>query len=689
MEFDREGNRYDVHHAANPDLAISFDGDYFKANWSNSGILEADCLLCHMDRFKFNKRTQQLKKQNFKWAATAGSGLARVKGAVAAGETPELIYNKRFFNDDGTVVLDVSWPPPDSNCLNCHSKSDVKKRGFSWNDVQNPDVHNQQGLHCVACHHAGLDHQIAKGNANVSTVRDDLDNTILTCEQCHNSGHLGASIPRHETVRPSHLKRISCEACHIPSLGRSAALGLDAISGNLVHSMMPADASKFGEKKSWQPIYERREDGKLYPVNPIHAVWIGNKDAEGIIHPLFGREHKKAFQLVKEKLEDDDKNGVPEANTDQEIIILLKGVADSLAGNKRFKTISPVYVKGGFIYEMDGSGSLARTESEIAHAHGFSITHNVAPAKQALGAKGCTDCHDCDANFFAGMKTIDMVGADGNPVQERVGCGWGCTPLAFKLSCYYQKFLSPYVGLLIILVLFFVVVHYHSFGPKTLDHFTDEPAAIQRFTLSERIIHLARMISFFVLGATGLIWAYSNHAWMKLLFGNQFNLYWSHVVFGFIFAVATIIGAVFWWKDAFFSPGDLAWLKKAGGYLKPKSSEEIPSGRFNAGQKMFYWYTTVVGLIMLVTGIPLLFKDHFSCAVNSTLSITHNFFAHTLIAGVLAHLYLGVIANPGTWRVLVDGLVSKTWAKHHHPNWYRQITAKDPDKDTEKTDADS
>ena len=27
------------------------------------------------------------------------------------------------------------------------------------------------------------------------------------------------------------------------------------------------------------------------------------------------------------------------------------------------------------------------------------------------------------------------------------------------------------------------------------------------------------------------------------------------------------------------------------------------------------------------------------------------------------------IANPGTWRVLVDGLVPRGWARHHHPNW--------------------
>jgi cytochrome b subunit of formate dehydrogenase len=44
---------------------------------------------------------------------------------------------------------------------------------------------------------------------------------------------------------------------------------------------------------------------------------------------------------------------------------------------------------------------------------------------------------------------------------------------------------------------------------------------------------------------------------------------------------------------------------------------------------------------------------------------------------VLAHAYLGTVANPGTWRVLVDGSVTREWAEHHHPNWYRALLAEE------------
>ena len=49
---------------------------------------------------------------------------------------------------------------------------------------------------------------------------------------------------------------------------------------------------------------------------------------------------------------------------------------------------------------------------------------------------------------------------------------------------------------------------------------------------------------------------------------------------------------------------------------------------------------------------------------------------------VLAHAYLGTVANPGTWRVLVDGWVTREWAKHHHPNWYKKIMEEDAGEST-------
>ena len=131
LEFDRDGQRYDKTLQANPELAKSLDGDYYKSHWDKSGVVEADCFICHLPKYDFGLRNKHLKLWNFKWASTAASGIGQVSGFVKESQTPKVVYNKRLFNDDGKIVLDLAYPPPAENCNFCHSMSDLKKRGFS------------------------------------------------------------------------------------------------------------------------------------------------------------------------------------------------------------------------------------------------------------------------------------------------------------------------------------------------------------------------------------------------------------------------------------------------------------------------------------------------------------------------------------------------------------------------------
>ena len=60
---------------------------------------------------------------------------------------------------------------------------------------------------------------------------------------------------------------------------------------------------------------------------------------------------------------------------------------------------------------------------------------------------------------------------------------FGCRPFAFQVNALHQQIVSPYIGPLIIIVVFLIVVHYHSYGPKriTFDPYSQE---IQRFLWS-------------------------------------------------------------------------------------------------------------------------------------------------------------------------------------------------------------
>jgi formate dehydrogenase gamma subunit len=679
FEYDRDGNRYDERLAAEPELADSLDGDYYESRWVESGVVEADCLLCHLKGYDFNARTAQLEAGNYRWAAVAGSRLGVVAGSVRRGRSPRVTYETRLFNVDGTLTLDLSWPAPDQNCMYCHGSSDVKKRGFSWNDLFNPDVHNQQGIGCTACHPAGLDHQIAKGDEPAFTVAPEHDGSMKDCAECHAEGYLGAPIPEHFSIRPSHLQKIACESCHVPQLNRAASHGHEATTGRLQFHTRPADAAEPGERGLWFPDYERRIDGRIRPMNHFLAVFWGNRDADGLVYPLFLREHEAGWREFSGRVEDDDGDGHQEVNRTEEIVAGLEAFQRTLAGNGRFDRVQPVFVRSETIHELGDDGNLkstpaAGTPLEGASFVNFSIAHNTAPTRMALGANGCGDCHATGTHFFQGQRTIDLHGPDATPVTRSNGLFFGCRPFAFKVNAFHQQIVSPFVGPVIMFVVFLLVMHYHGYGPKriTFNPYSEE---IQRFNLFERSVHLVRLVTFVFLTVTGLIMAFNLNLWQSLLFGSSQRLYDVHIWAGVIFIGTTIAGALVWFRDAVFESYDREWVRKLGGYLGHRG--EIPAGRFNAGQKMFYWYSAILGGLMSVTGLCLVFKEFFALSTLCVLSTIHNLFGFFLIAGVLAHAYLGTIANPGTWRVLVDGSVSREWAEHHHPNWYRALLERD------------
>jgi len=53
--------------------------------------------------------------------------------------------------------------------------------------------------------------------------------------------------------------------------------------------------------------------------------------------------------------------------------------------------------------------------------------------------------------------------------------------------------------------------------------------------------------------------------------------------------------------------------------------------------------------------------------------VTFIFFA----VAVVGHIYLGTAAEPGTFRAMTSGTVTRVWARFHHPGWFRDVTEKE------------
>ncbi|HNR32856.1 MAG TPA: formate dehydrogenase subunit gamma, partial [Candidatus Hydrogenedentes bacterium] len=266
-EYDRAGQRYDRALRLDRELAYMGDGDYHESPWELTGVMEADCFICHLAGYEYSIRAQQIKKLNFKWAATAASGLGYVWGSVADGQTPNVYYKKSLFLADGTVHLPIQRPG-DRQCLFCHDISSVQKRGSTWHQHYEYDVHTEQGMTCLKCHPGDLRHNFAKGSSSSQTVRDNLDDSMLSCKECHEQQVLGAPDYKHEWLPYLHLERISCEACHIttrPFIGTGV---VDTVAGDwrqLPFETDPSAADTWMFGAMWGSILSDVLDSRFQP----------------------------------------------------------------------------------------------------------------------------------------------------------------------------------------------------------------------------------------------------------------------------------------------------------------------------------------------------------------------------------------------------------------------------------------
>ena len=259
-------------------------GEVIYNDYSQTGVLEMDCLMCHMEGYSWNARKEAVRKGNFDSSRAAGAGL----GVVASGTT--VTYDSAADGsapivDDGvgsltlsSTVLDaIKASPPSANCSTCHfdlHQVDWKKRGTSWTATMAYETEVHASVGCMGCHERTdgttmdplggvadaswtgsakpgtpganvLGHDPSKQFAPYSSLwnANDGKGGAKTCESCHTDsvhaayGDYGAVDPtdahtalgllatiaqngRDGIVDATHLDIIACDACHTRKLGR-------------------------------------------------------------------------------------------------------------------------------------------------------------------------------------------------------------------------------------------------------------------------------------------------------------------------------------------------------------------------------------------------------------------------------------------------------------------------------------
>ena len=202
------------------------------------------------------------------------------------------------------------------------------------------------------------------------------------------------------------------------------------------------------------------------------------------------------------------------------------------------------------------------------------------------------------------------------------------------------------------------------------------PDAIERYVYVERASHWLLAIFFFLAGLSGLALFHPSLFWMTNFFGGGPWTRILHPFLGLGMAIFFIALALRVWHHNIVDANDKEWLKHAGDVMAGHEDRAPPAGKYNAGQKLLFWFLALCMLGLFVTGF-VFWRPYFADALPIWLvrlaTLLHAIAATGLILLVIGHIYMSIWTS-GSIRAMTQGWVTRRWARLNHPRWYREVT---------------
>jgi formate dehydrogenase subunit gamma len=228
-------------------------------------------------------------------------------------------------------------------------------------------------------------------------------------------------------------------------------------------------------------------------------------------------------------------------------------------------------------------------------------------------------------------------------------------------------------------VLVLVIVAFHLWKGTLELHEPPTGRRIRRFTNWQMAIHWTTAYTFLILAFSGLIITFGKNVLLPLLGYTLFS--WLtvlaknlHNFLGPLFIVCIVLLFFTFVRDNVWRRYDWTWIRHFGGLV---SRHDVPSGRFNAGEKLWFWGGLLVcGALVGATGLILDFPNFDQTRGTMQLSnIIHLTVASLFMLAALGHIYMGTLGMAGAYDAMSKGYVDETWAKEHHLYWYNDIKA--------------
>jgi formate dehydrogenase subunit gamma len=211
---------------------------------------------------------------------------------------------------------------------------------------------------------------------------------------------------------------------------------------------------------------------------------------------------------------------------------------------------------------------------------------------------------------------------------------------------YFHEVILHWVGTLSILGMILVLaIAYFVVGRMRISA-GRSGVKVPRFTAFERFSHWLTAVSFVLLALTGLNITFGKYLLLPVIGPNAFTTFsegakYVHNFSSFPFVVGLVLIVVMWMKDNIPRKVDVVWLKEGGGFIP---SKHPTAGRFNAGEKLVFWFALGAGAAVATSGYLLLFPFYVTNIAGMQLSqVAHGVIGVLFIALIIAHIYIGTL----------------------------------------------
>jgi formate dehydrogenase subunit gamma len=316
---------------------------------------------------------------------------------------------------------------------------------------------------------------------------------------------------------------------------------------------------------------------------------------------------------------------------------------------------------------------------------------NAKPISQDLGSLGGVSSSD----LYRGIRyaDIDINVSNSSAAAEILVQDGGMSWLLTRQNGI-QVFAAVGIGgILALLAMFYLIKGRMAIegGPSATGQ------KIERFKAIERFSHWCLAGSFLMLALTGLLLLFGRNVLIPI-FGHEVNSgiatfsIWVHNNIAWVFMASLVAIFVLWVAHNIPNKLDLEWLAKGGGIV---GNAHPSAKKFNAGQKIIFWMTIILGASVSMSGLSLLFPFELpmfakTFALVNTVTgmglkevllpheemqlahLWHAIVAITMIIAIVAHIYIGSVGMEGAFDAMGDGQVDLEWAKQHHDLWVEE-----------------